>query len=256
MLHDSDTRAMVRLLGEVAAAEGSLAFKRNLLMNGLCELVDVDAWYWCQLGQAESGKQPSFAVSLKGGFTDDQFANYLAAVEHPDMKELNAPFLAECAETNAHVTRLRQQIDVDGKFPKSKVYELWRKADLAPLILSFRPMADGQMSGICLFRSFDRKLFTERESRIVHILLSEVPWLHDGAWPDAKRERAYELPPRLITLLNLMLLGLPRKQIAEKMGISVNTLSGYVKDIYERFRVHSQSELISRFVEGDGGDTP
>ena len=107
-----------------------------------------------------------------------------------------------------------------------------------------------------LYRSFERELFTERESKIVHILLSEVPWLHDAAWPDAKREKAYELPPRLITLLNLMLQGLPRKRIAENMGISPNTLTGYVKDLYARYQVHSQSELISRFVEGDGGDTP
>ena len=117
-------------------------------------------------------------------------------------------------------------------------------------------MSDGQMSGVALFRRFDRELFTERESRIIHILLSEVPWLHDAAWPDAKREKAHELPPRLNTLLNLMLQGLSRKQIADQMGISINTLSGYAKDLYGRFRVHSQAELIRRFIEGDGGDTP
>jgi len=247
---------MVRLLGEVAAAEGSLSFKRNLLMSGLCELVGVDAWYWGMVGRAEPGKLPSFAIQIKGGFTEEQFANYLKAQEHPDMKALNAPFLAECAEKKTHVTRLRQQIDVDGNFPKSAVYELWRTADLAPLILSFRPMSDGQVSGIALFRRFDRELFDERESKIAHILLSEVPWLHDEAWPDRKRERTYELPPRLNTVLNLMLQGIGRKQIADKMDISVNTLAGYAKDLYERFGVHSQSELIRRFVEGDGGDTP
>ena len=256
MLQESDTRAMVRILGEVAASDGSVQFKRNLLMNGLCQLVDVDSWYWCMLGRVEPGKQPSFAVNLKGGFSEEQFADYLKAQEHPDMKNLNAPFLSELEKEKSHVTRLRQQIDVEGNFPKSDVYEMWRKADLAPLILSFRPISGGQISGIALFRRFDRKLFTERDSKIVHILLSEVPWLHDGAWPGLQREKTYELPPRLNTLLNLLLEGSSRKQIAAQMGITVNTLSGYVKDLYERFQVHSQTELIRRFVEGDGGDTP
>lgn len=76
MLQESDTRAMIRLLSEVAAAEGGLTFKRNLLMEGLCELFNVDAWYWCALSGAEAGKQPSFAISLKGGFTEEQFADY------------------------------------------------------------------------------------------------------------------------------------------------------------------------------------
>ena len=137
------------------------------------------------------------------------------------------------------MTRLRQQIDAEGNFPKSAVYELWRKADLTPLILSFRPMSDGQISGVALFRRFDRKLFSERESKIVHILLFEVPWLHDEAWPDQKREKTYELSPRLNTALNMMLQGMGGKQISEKMEISENTLAGYDKDLYQRFGVYS-----------------
>ena len=114
MLLESDTRAMVRLLAEVGGAQGSLTFKRNLLMNGLCELVGVDAWYWCAIGNAEVGKQISFAIQQKGGLTDEQFAKHLKALEHPDMKMLNAPFIEECAAKKTHVTRLRQQIDKEG----------------------------------------------------------------------------------------------------------------------------------------------
>ena len=85
MLQESDTRAMVRFLGEVAAAEGSLPFKRNLLMHGLCRLVDVDAWYWGVIGRSEPGKLPSFTINLKSGFFEQQFADYLKAPEHSDM---------------------------------------------------------------------------------------------------------------------------------------------------------------------------
>lgn len=63
-----------------------------------------------------------------------------------------------------------------------------------------------------------------------------------------------ELTPRMKTVINQLLQGMGRKQIATDMGISIHTLNGYVKEIYARFEVHSQSELIRRFVEGDGGD--
>ena len=38
------------------------------------------------------------------------------------------------------------------------------------------------------------------------------------------------------------------------MGISIYTANDYIKTVYERFSVHSQPELISRFRIGDGGD--
>ena len=71
-----------------------------------------------------------------------------------------------------------------------------------------------------------------------------------------KRDRPTvdELSPRLHTVTNLMLQGMARKQIAAEIGISIHTLNGYVKDIYARFEVHSQSELIRCLAEGNGGD--
>lgn len=34
------------------------------------------------------------------------------------------------------------------------------------------------------------------------------------------------------------------------MGISIHTLNGYTKHIYEFYSVHSQAELVSRFRIG------
>ena len=133
---------------------------------------------------------------------------------------------------------------------------LWKEADLGPIILSFRPTSSGQTSGICIFRNYEKNLFDLRESKIAHILLSEVPWLHDDAWPGHPDDTVKAISPRLNTMLNLLLQGRNRKHIAAEMKISINTVSGYAKDLYRRFDVHSQAELIRKFVDGDGGDLP
>lgn len=247
---------MVRLLGDVAAVGGSLSHKRKLLMQGLCELIDADCWHWSMLGDLVPGELPSISVFLKGGFTEQQFADYLKAQEHPDMAMLQVPLAREFAEKKSHLTRLRQQIDREGKFPETKVYAQWRRADVAPLILSMRPTNGGQISAASFFRRFDRELFTPRESRIAHIILAEVPWLHDSAWPNHPGSEVRELSPRLKTVMNLLLQSHSRKEIAYSLGISINTVSGYVKEIYRYFGVHSQAEMIRRFIEGDGGDVP
>ena len=44
------------------------------------------------------------------------------------------------------------------------------------------------------------------------------------------------------------------EDIARHIGLSVNTVHGYIKLIFKHFNVHSQSELIARFSQGDGHD--
>jgi len=53
-------------------------------------------------------------------------------------------------------------------------------------------------------------------------------------------------------VINLLLQGMSRKRIATEIGVSIHTLNGYIKDVYSRFEVHSQSEPIHRVMEGGG----
>ena len=253
-LPESDARAMISLLGKVAAMEGNLASKKRRLMNGLSTLTRADCWAWILMLPIDKGEKPAPAGVMHGGFTEDRFAAYLEAVEHSDMAQLNAPFIEEIYARGRQTTRLRQQIDPENIFPSLPVYPFWKKADIAPLLLSCHPFPDRCLSFIALYRKADDELFSPREARIAHIMLSEVPWLHAQSWPQAKRINGQMLSPRLRTTLNLLLEGLGRKQIAAHIGISENTVAGYVKDIYRIYKVHSQAELLTYFRDGDGGD--
>ncbi len=64
------------------------------------------------------------------------------------------------------------------------------------------------------------------------------------------------LPVRQRLTLEFLLQGQSRKAMAREMEISINTVSGYVRDIYRLFGVNSQAQLVSRFFRGDGGDAP
>lgn len=57
------------------------------------------------------------------------------------------------------------------------------------------------------------------------------------------------LSVRQTQVLHHLLGGCSTKEAAAKLGISALTVSGYVKDIYRHYRVHSRSELLSRFIE-------
>ncbi len=81
-----------------------------------------------------------------------------------------------------------------------------------------------------------------------------MPWLHEQGWPDDRGTTVPQLSPRQRITLNLLLEGQSRKEIADQLGISINTVAGYVKDVYKHFHVQSHAELMGRFLHGDGGD--
>lgn len=252
-LNDQDVRGIVRLLGEAIAASGGINEKRRLLMDGLCRLIDATSWVWC-MAQFDPDKPPSSIGLVHGGFEEARFARYLEAMNHPAMEQVIRPFSLELQAKGTHLTRTLRQLDSEFLLDNSPAAAYWEKADIAALMTSTRPMDGGGISGIGVYRSLGRSHFTSREARIAHIILSEVPWLHFSAFPDRQGEDITALYPRHRTVLNLLCEGWSRKKIAVHLGVSINTVHGYVKAVFKHFHVHSQAELISRFTQGDGGD--
>ena len=253
-LNEKDVRAIVRLVGEVAAHCGGHAEKKRYLIEGLCKLVDADAWIWGLSCQREPDQPQIYVSMLKGGLTEEEFVKFLQAVEHPEMIEFASKFFVELKESKAHLTRLRHQITDEVRFHNSEAQAAWKKVNLGPTILSLRPLDEQSSSAVGIYRHFDRPHFTARESRIVHIVLSEVPWLHQQGWPEDRGVSVPTLSRRERLALNLLTLGHGHKQIAARMSISPHTLHAYIKSIYRHFGVGSQAELMSRFFQGNGHD--
>ena len=135
-------------------------------------------------------------------------------------------------------------------------YPLWVEAGVYPGLISSRPVDERSLSTIAVYRRPTDPPYTERELRLAHILLSEVPWLHEQGWPEDRGSTVPRLSLRLRQVLNLLLQGFHRKGIADSLDLSLHTVGGYIKEVYRHFKVRSQSELMHRFLRGDGGDQP
>jgi DNA-binding CsgD family transcriptional regulator len=247
---EHDVRGMVRLLGEVAANPGNHSAKKRQLMEGLCQLVSADYWVWSVNSSRGQGEQPDYLHALNGGFEPDQFGRLAKVIDHPEMKAFTAPFVAELAEKRAHLTRRLHQIYPEEAWPTEAVVNLWKEAGIGAIMLSFRPLDEKQLSAIALYRRLGQPLFDAREARIAHIVLTEVPRLHAEGWPQDRNVTIPGLAPRPCTVLNLLLQGLSRKEIATSIGVTEGTVNDYVKVVYKRFRVQSQSQLMNRLLRG------
>lgn len=255
-VNETDVRDIVRLLGDVAVLEGTLNEKRFALMTGLCSLIGADAWAWSIAAETRPGAHPAFSICLMDGIPENKFGSLLKAVEHPEMADLQIPFMSEFAKSGPQFTRIRHQFVDEARFRDCGALELWHQAGIDSLILSARHTRCGSVTAIGIYREVGRPAFSERESRIAHIVLSEVDWLHEDVMPNHPDEGVASLSPRLRQVLNFLLTGKTRKEIATELDLSIHTLGDYIKEIYQRFGVRSHPELLRRFFEGDGGDAP
>lgn len=169
------------------------------------------------------------------------------------MTPIHAPFAKELGERKCHLTRLRQQIDPTHAFLKSGAAPFWEKADIGAVIMSLRPFPSGYYSLIGIYRRFDAPLFNERDSQLAHIVLSNVPELHQHGLPEEHAAQLIRLAPRERMTLDLLVQGYTRAEIARHLEISLHTANDYAKSVFEYFEVHSQAALIARFRRGDGG---
>ncbi|MGA2871453.1 MAG: LuxR C-terminal-related transcriptional regulator, partial [Verrucomicrobiota bacterium] len=58
-----------------------------------------------------------------------------------------------------------------------------------------------------------------------------------------------KLTRRECEVLALLTKGLVDKEIAQAMGISIWTVHGYIKSIFERLKVHTRTEAVVRYLE-------
>ncbi len=253
-LGENDVREMVRLVSEVADVPGSDAARKRFFIDGICRLIGADAWIWGLFCQREPDKPQVYVSNLFGGLNEERLVRLLEAIEHPEMIAIASRFFVEVKEKKGHLTRLRFQITDPAVFAASDAHRAWREAGIGPTILSLRPLDERSSSTVAFYRNYGRPEFSPRDCRVAHILLTEVPWLHEQGWPEDRGVSVPKLSRRQRLALNLLTLGMSRKAIAEKMRISPNTAHGYIRDLYQHFGVSSQAGLMKRFVAGNGGD--
>lgn len=243
---ENEARAMVRLVADVTGLHADHVTAKRHLMDGLCRLIGADRWLWA-LTYLQPGGENTHLFFQYHGFTEEEFSLIAQAADHPDLAVLMVPFTEELTRTAAHLTRLRQEIDPADTFATTDVQRLFLQAGVRPLMLSARPLNDRCQSFVAIYREKHREEFTPRERQIAHILLTEVSWLHGLGWPQDMGAKVPSLTPRNRTVLNLLLDGHSRKEIAARLDISIHTVSGYVKEVYAAFGVQSHAELMRRF---------
>ena len=240
-------RTIIRLLGETTATPGGHAEKKRTLVEAIASLTGSDAWVWTLTQHSGADDHWKLAGILHGGLSAERFVALNTAAEHPDTAKAAGHFHAAALATRHHTTMDESEIDPERHAFKGELGRLWAATGLGPTILSGRYLDDTSLSIAAFYRNVDREPFSAREKQIIHLILSEIPWLHLTGWPKDRGSRALNLTPRQRTVLNLLLEGLGKKQIANHLDLSPHTIKDYIRIIYRHYGVGSQAELMNQY---------
>jgi DNA-binding CsgD family transcriptional regulator len=254
-LAETDVREIVRLLSDVAILDGGLADKKRALMTGLQRLVAADGWLW-SVTRVDVATQTPISIGLMhAGLNNEQLAGWLEASQSSCPPPEDAPMF-ELTRTGKHFTRSRQQVVADDEWYSHPAVVRHRlRQGIEHFLYSVYPLdkENELYSAIGLFRFCGRSGFSDRESRIAHILLSEVEWLHFAELPGDRGRKVPLLTPRQRVVLIMLIEAHDKDEISRLLHISPHTVKDHIKAIYEHFEVSSQLELIRRFRFGDAG---
>ena len=120
-----------------------------------------------------------------------------------------------------------------------------------PRLFAAHPSVGEQGSGIVFERPAGSKDFGERETYLVALILEEVPWIFDDQLQEnLPSATGHDFTPRERAVLELLVEGRTRSEIAEKLSLSEHTISDYIKSLFQKTGVHSHSQLLGLVLSG------
>ena len=255
-LSEEDVRAVVNLLGKVAVVEGDHRAKKRFLVEGLAKIVNADVWWWGLIAWGGRVQTPVPFWMIDGGWTSPEQKNLF--LQWPSDPEYGALIVSHFIPIGQHLfTRTRRQILPNVQWYGSGFYQRWMpRAGLDDFLAASYPVghnASGQpvFSALWFYRQQGQPPFTARDRCIVHLVWSEIDWLHRAGTDVPAAQYVADLPPRLYQVMLLLLAGDSVKQIAYKLELSQNTIKDYMKQLHKRFGVSSRGELLAQFLSGD-----
>lgn len=255
MVPEIEVRKIVRLLGTVAGLHGALSAKRRKLMAGLAVIVEADAWSWIISRASMENNNPAVGSFQYGGLTEEQFVRSVRVMQDRQNPPVEYKELNRLRLTRKRFTRTWDQLVPAEEWYAPRNRRILQMMGFEHVLYCVRVLDDdGLFSGIALNRKFGRPNFTPLQRRIAHIVTGEIEWLHhDDTLAGVTRE-VRPLPPRLRTVLTLLVNGHSVKEIAGRLDRSYHTVNTYTRDIHRYFNVRSRAQLLRHFMAGDGGD--
>lgn len=251
--NENSRDAFVQLFLAVTGIEQQTAdieTRRVSILQQIARLTGADAgfWGWGRGHPVESSVAP--VVGIPFGFSPAEWPVIMEASIDEDGRNFSGIQIAERLRQTPHVTVTRSMLWTDSQWYATPSY----RRHLEPIgwddwMTSVYYLADDTWCCLTLWRRAGQAAFQDHERDLLDMSLRGIRWLHPRISEAIPAQAFVDLSPRQRIVMIYLLDGLSRKQIAATLGVSLHTVNDHVKSLYDRFQVHSATELTARFLK-------
>ncbi len=256
LFNEAEVRRVVRLLADALAADDGRAAKISRLMNGLCEWIDGDGWFWVRSRIDPATLHVNNYDFLYGGeIGQPHLVLWGDRGLHPVQHEADELIVLRdhLLANNGKVTVTLNELVSAEIWNKPRNRAFVEQMGFDQSLFSVRQLTglDGMfVSFVMICRRTGRPPFDKHLASLVHLVMNEVGPLHAGDLNLQITEGIATLTPRQRIVLACLIDGQSVKTAASHLGLSVHTVNDHVKAIYRALNVNTRSELLNRFISG------
>ena len=255
----SDMVAVLRHLADVAALKPDPPAQRQLLIDGLNELIGTNQGFFYACDEWRPNMRPRFVHQTLSKTCDATFLRYAAnfGVSLP----LTADPFCDVSIRDARPVLTWTIDDVHGarrdhgRYPEfSEIRASGRVRDGFVTMFRSGPTGD-RVIGLGMHCFGGERKLRPRQIALATFALEEVRRLVERGHLSLPPMPPRTLPARLQQVLDRLLIGRTPKTIARELGLSIHTVREHIQRLYRSLDVQGRDELMAKFVKMTGEGT-
>jgi hypothetical protein len=210
-------------------ANTDTAIRRKELLMGIASMIDADAgnWTWGR-GRAENQSIAPVAM-LEFGFTPQQMGAFMQIAMDPEHDDIFRRRILSLMGDRKVIATHTKQIITDQELADSPLCQnLRRQVGFHTWVHCLRYGTPDTWSCLFFFRRCDRPEFSDREAALIELTMAALKTLHADESETVPADVFPELSVRQRTVMTMLLDGLARKQIAQRLQISEETVANHI----------------------------
>jgi DNA-binding CsgD family transcriptional regulator len=252
-LRGDEILSVMRLLADVAALKGDPPAQRQLLIDGLNELVGTNQSFFYVADGWRPDAQPHFAHTTLSRDHDPVFLKYMAefGVKFPLQRDPFCDISIGHNLTFGSWTWSDVLPDIDACRRYKEIMDIRQAGRVHDGVVAMFRHADdgGRVVGVGMHRlGKSSTRLRPKQRAMAELAVAEIRRLVELGHLALPPIEPQPLPPRLVQILDRLLSGQSAKQIARELGLSVWTIREHMHRLYQRLGVTGREELMARFV--------